>query len=61
MATQNRPSSFRPLERVTDAPNPPEPGAIALRDPKTGKITWITNVVSDKADGITDADYDFNE
>lgn len=60
MADQARPKSFRPLKRV-DPPKgtePPSAGAVYLED-EDGNGQWVSSVVQDRTDGITEADFDF--
>jgi len=53
--------SFKPLKRVKNPDSPsPEPGAIYLED-EDGNGSWVTSVVTDDADGITEADFDFDK
>lgn len=58
--TWKRPSSFKPLKRVENptAPRPEGASSIYLED-EDGKGTYLTHVVTDANDGITDEDFDF--
>lgn len=53
----DRPSSFRPLNRV---PSPDGGPGIYLEDPESGETISVTHAVTDAADGVTDEDFDFD-
>ncbi|HCT77814.1 MAG TPA: hypothetical protein DGT23_14730 [Micromonosporaceae bacterium] len=53
---------FKPLEMSENPPGVPKPrdaSSVYLKNPETGEGFWVTHGVTDKADGITDADFNF--
>ena len=56
------PKSFRPLKVVEDPKMPrPDGASKTYLEREDGTGVWLTNGVTDKADGVTDADFDFDE
>lgn len=53
MDKPDRPKSFKPYKRVEKS------DGVHLEDPVTGKSHKLIHAVTDEADGITDADFDF--